>query len=68
MRQRIEDLDSARETESIRLNEAQGRLHRLQQEVVALVSAVPEFAIPGTTDIGAEVAILMAKLAKTEAE
>ena len=64
----IEDLDRARETESVRLKEAQGRLHRLQQEVAARVSAVPEFAIPGTNDSGAEVAILKAKLAKTEAE
>ena len=42
---RIEDLDRARETGSIRLQEAQGRLHRLQQEVAARVSAVPESAI-----------------------
>ena len=65
---RIEDLDRARETESIRLKEAQGRLHRLQQEVAARASAVPESANSGTNDIGAEVAILKAKLAKTEAE
>ena len=57
---RIEDLDRAREMESIRLKEAQGRLHRLQQET--------ESANSGTNDIGVEVAILKAKLAKTEAE
>ena len=43
-------------------------MHRLQKEVAARVSAVPEFAIPGTNDSGAEVAILKAKLAKSEAE
>ena len=43
---RIEDLDRAREMESIRLNEAQGRFHSLQQEVAARTSAVPEFASP----------------------
>ena len=58
---RIEDLDRARETESIRLKEAQGRLHRLQQEVAARASS-------GTNDIGAEVAMLKTKLAKSEAE
>ena len=50
------------------MKEAQGRLHRLQQEVAARVSASPKFAIPGTNDSGAEVAILNAKLAMTEAE
>ena len=65
---RIEDLDRVRETESVRLKEAQGRLHRLQQEVAARVSVVPEFAIPGTNDSGVEVAVLKSKLAKTEAE
>ena len=41
-----------RETETIRLKEAQGRLHRLQQEVAARASAVPEFDNSGTTDSG----------------
>ena len=39
-------------------------MHRLQQEVAARVSAVPEFAIPGTNDSGAR----SCNLAKTEAE
>ena len=44
---RIEGLDS-------RFVWRRGRLHRLQQEVAAWVSVVPEFAIPGN-DSGAEV-------------
>ena len=43
-------------------------MYRLQQEVAARASAVPESVNSGTTDSGAEIAILKAKLAKTEAE
>ena len=65
---RIKDLDRARKTESIRLKEAQGRLHRLQQEVAALASAVQGSVNSGTNHIGAEVTMMKAKLAKSEAE